>query len=57
MAVKKEYLPMAFGFWGTGLPLLLCGLFFGRTAAERITVTLGACLLLLVGLLIAKAKQ
>jgi hypothetical protein len=54
--VKKEYLPMAFGFWGTGLPLLIFGLLFSRTKAERVAVSLGACLLLLVGLLIAKAK-
>jgi hypothetical protein len=55
--MKKEYAPMALGFWGVGLPLLVFGLVFCRTTAERVTVILGSALLVLVGRLIAKAKQ
>lgn len=47
---------MALGFWGMGLPLLVFGLCASLTAAERVTVTAGAVLFLLAGLLIRRAK-
>jgi hypothetical protein len=55
--MKKEYRPMALGFWGIGLPLGLCGLLFGRTAAERLTVLLLAAALLGAGALIFRARR
>jgi formate-dependent nitrite reductase membrane component NrfD len=55
--MKKEYRPMALGFWGVGLPLFLFGLFYGRTAAERVAVLLIAAAFGLVGALIYRAKE
>jgi formate-dependent nitrite reductase membrane component NrfD len=55
--VKKEYRPMALGFWGIGLPLVLFGIFFCRTAAERATILLIAAVFGLVGAFIYRAKE
>ena len=55
--MKKEYRPMALGFWGVGLPLLLFGIFFCRTAAQRAAVILLAAVFFLVGTLIYRANQ
>ncbi|HDT14158.1 MAG TPA: hypothetical protein ENO03_07350 [Candidatus Aminicenantes bacterium] len=55
--VRKEYRPMALGFWGVGLPLFLFGVFFCRTAAQRVTVILLAGAFALVGALIVRAKE
>ena len=55
--MKKDYLPMAWGFWGIAAPLLLFGFLFGRSPAERITVFLGAGLFILIGYLISRAEQ
>jgi hypothetical protein len=55
--MRKDYLPMALGFWGVALPLVVFGLFLCRTAAERVTVFLAAGVFALVGLLISRAKQ
>ena len=55
--MKKEYLPMALGFWGIALPLLVFGVFFGRTAAERLGVLIGAGLFFLTGWFIYRAKS
>jgi hypothetical protein len=55
--MKKEYRPMALGFWGVGLPLLLFGILYCRTAAQRVTVLLLAAVFFLVGTLIYRAKQ
>ena len=55
--MKKEYRPMALGFWGVGLPLLLFGILYCRTAAQRVTVLLLAAVFFLVGTLICRAKQ
>jgi formate-dependent nitrite reductase membrane component NrfD len=55
--MKKEYRPMALGFWGVGLPLLLFGILFCRTPAQRVTVVLLAAVFFLVGALIYRAKQ
>jgi hypothetical protein len=56
-SVKKEYLPMALGFWGVGLPLAAFGLLFGRTTAERLTVLALAAVFVLVGALIYRARR
>jgi formate-dependent nitrite reductase membrane component NrfD len=55
--MKKEYRPMALGFWGVGLPLLLFGILYGRTAAQRAAVILLAAVFGLVGTLIYRAKE
>ncbi len=55
--MKKEYLPMALGFWGVALPLALFGVLFCRTTAERVAVLLSAGLFFLIGYLIRKAKD
>jgi formate-dependent nitrite reductase membrane component NrfD len=55
--MKKEYRPMALGFWGVGLPLFLFGVFFCRTAAQRAAVILLAAVFGLVGTLIYRAKE
>jgi hypothetical protein len=55
--MKKEYRPMALGFWGVGLPLLLFGILYGRTAAQRAAVILLAAVFFLAGTLIYRAKQ
>jgi hypothetical protein len=54
--VKKEYRPMALGFWGVGLPLAVFGVLFCRTGAERLTVLVLAAVFLAVGALIYRAK-
>jgi formate-dependent nitrite reductase membrane component NrfD len=48
---------MALGFWGVGLPLFLFGVFFCRTAAQRVTVIVLAALFVLIGALIFRAKE
>jgi len=48
---------MALGFWGVGLPLLLFGVLFCETAAQRVTVILLAALFGLVGTLIDRAGR
>ena len=55
--MKKDYLPMALGFWGVALPLAVFGVLFCRTAAERVAVLLSAAIFVLVGTLIRKAKD
>ncbi len=55
--MKKEYRPMALGFWGVGLPLVLFGLLYCRTAAQRVAVLLLAAVFLVVGALIYRARQ
>jgi len=55
--MKKEYRPMALGFWGVGLPLLVFGVLFGRTAAQRIAIIVLAAVFFLVGTLIYRAEQ
>jgi formate-dependent nitrite reductase membrane component NrfD len=55
--VKKEYRPMALGFWGVGLPLAVFGLLFCRTGAERLTVLVLAAVFVLVGALIYRARR
>jgi len=55
--MKKEYRPMALGFWGVAVPLAVFGILFCRTAAERVTVFLAAAIFFLVGTLIGRAKQ
>ncbi|HVP91136.1 MAG TPA: hypothetical protein VMS75_07970 [Terriglobales bacterium] len=55
--MRKDYLPMALGFWGIALPLAVFGLVFCRTAAERLTAFLAAAVFALVGVLISRAKR
>jgi len=55
--MRKDYLPMALGFWGVALPLAVFGLLFCRTAVERITVFVAAAVFIIVGALIARAKR
>ncbi|MBP7705739.1 MAG: hypothetical protein KA243_00670 [Candidatus Aminicenantes bacterium] len=47
---------MALGFWGVGLPLILFGLLFCRTAAQRVAVLGAGALFLAAGALIARAR-
>jgi hypothetical protein len=55
--MRKDYMPMALGFWGVAVPLAVFGLLFCRTAAERIAVFLSAAVFVLVGYSIYRAKQ
>jgi hypothetical protein len=55
--MRKEYRPMALGFWGIGVPLVVFAVFFCRTPAQRLTVSLSAAVFLIVGALIYRAKQ
>jgi formate-dependent nitrite reductase membrane component NrfD len=55
--MKKEYRPMALGFWGIGVPLGLFGLLFCETAAERATVLILAAVFMVVGALIFRARK
>ena len=55
--MRKEYRPMALGFWGVGVPLVFFGVFFCRTTAQRVAVLLSAAIFFLVGTLIYRAKQ
>jgi formate-dependent nitrite reductase membrane component NrfD len=55
--MKKEYKPMALGFWGVGLPLGVFGILFCKTAAQRVSVLVLAAVFLLVGTLIYRARQ
>jgi len=48
---------MALGFWGIGVPLVVFAVFFCRTPAQRLTVSLSAAVFLIVGALIYRAKQ
>ncbi|MBP1660192.1 MAG: hypothetical protein H6P95_1384 [Candidatus Aminicenantes bacterium] len=55
--MKKEYRPMALGFWGVGVPLGAFGFLFCETAAERATVLVLAAVFMVVGALIYRAKR
>lgn len=55
--MKKEYRPMALGFWGIGLPLALFGVLYCRTTAQRVAVLVLAGLFVLVGALIRRARS
>jgi len=55
--MRKDYLPMALGFWGLAVPLAGIAVFLCRTAAERVTVLLAAALFAVVGTFISRAKQ
>jgi hypothetical protein len=55
--MKKDYRPMALGFWGVAVPLAVFGFLYGRTTAERVAVFLAAGIFVLVGYFIARAKQ
>jgi hypothetical protein len=55
--MKKEYRPMALGFWGVGLPLLVFGIVFCRTTAQRAAVLAMAAVFGLVGALIGRARE
>jgi hypothetical protein len=55
--MKKEYRPMALGFWGVGVPLGVFGLLFCETGAERATVLILAGVFLVVGALIYRARR
>lgn len=55
--MKKDYLPMALGFWGVAVPLAVFGILFCRTAAERVAVLLSAGIFVLIGYFIRKAKD
>lgn len=48
---------MALGFWGIGVPLVVFAVFFCRTSAQRLTLSLSAAVFFLVGTLIYRAKQ
>lgn len=54
---KKEYLPIAVGFWGIGVPLLASVFLYCRTPAQKIAVFLASLAFFLIGTLIYKAKQ
>jgi hypothetical protein len=55
--MRKEYRPMALGFWGIGVPLVVFAVFFCKTPAQRLTVSLSAAVFFLIGTLIYRAKQ
>jgi len=55
--MKKDYLPMALGFWGVALPLAVFGVLFCRTAAERSAVLLSAVVFAVIGQLIRRARD
>jgi len=55
--MKKEYRPMALGFWGIGLPLGVFGILFCQTPAERLTVLVLAVAFLAVGAFIFRARR
>jgi len=55
-AMKKDYLPIAIGFWGTALPLLVSAFFYCRTLPEKIAISISSFLFFLLGFLIYKAK-
>lgn len=55
--MRKEYRPMALGFWGVGLPLALFGLVFCPTVGQRVAVLVLAAAFLLVGTLILRARS
>jgi hypothetical protein len=54
--MKKEFFPIAIGFWGIGLPLLASAFIYGRTLAEKIVVLISSFVFFLLGVLIYKAK-
>ena len=55
--MKKDYLPMALGFWAIAVPLAVFGFLFCRTAAERATVLIVAAVFIVVGVCVARAKR
>jgi hypothetical protein len=54
--MRREFLPVALGFWGIAVPLLVSVVLFCRTPAERIAVGLAAALFFVLGFLISRAR-
>jgi len=55
--MRREFLPIAFGFWGIAVPLLISVFLYCRTPAERVSVGLAAALFFILGFLIARARS
>ena len=54
--MRRDFLPIALGFWGVAIPLLLSVFLYCRTPAERIAVGLSSCLFFGLGFLVFRAK-
>ena len=55
--MKRAFLPVAIGFWGLALPLVLSVFLYCRTPAERISVGIAALLFIVIGVLIFRARS
>jgi len=54
--MKKDFLPIAIGFWGIALPLLISVFIYCKTPAEKIAISISSLLFFLIGFFIYKAK-
>jgi hypothetical protein len=55
--MRREFLPIALGFWGIAIPLFISVFLYCRTPAERISVGLAAGLFFILGFLISRARS
>jgi hypothetical protein len=54
--MRREFLPIAIGFWGVAIPLGLSVLLYCRTPVERVVVGLASGLFFMLGVLISRAR-
>jgi hypothetical protein len=54
--MKKDFFPIAIGFWGIAFPLLISGFIYCKTPAEKIAIFFSSFLFFLIGFFIYKAK-
>ena len=55
--MRRDFLPIALGFWGIAIPLLFSVFLHCRTPAERVSVGLASALFFILGLLISRARS
>ncbi|MFQ6070373.1 MAG: hypothetical protein ACE5LC_07590 [Candidatus Aminicenantales bacterium] len=54
--MRKEFIPVALGFWGIALPLLVSVFVYCKTPAQKITVFISSVIFFLLGFLSFRAK-
>ncbi len=54
--IRKDFLPVAIGFWGIAIPLFLSVFFYCQTTAQKVAIFLSSVFFLFIGIIIYKAK-
>ena len=54
--MKKDYLPIAIGFWGIAVPLLISVFLCCKTPAQKLAIFFSSVIFFLLGFFTFKAK-